>query len=195
MKHGAAVLRDPASRRLRALMMLECKIKGMTLPSIAKEFRVSEDTVKSTLSWARKAGLVAQQEDKILSELIPASHNAILDLLTSGESPVEAAKISLEIFKGMLPGFGKKNTVSPAKVSDNDELAAYINQLRGGHPESGVLEGEVAESPKLLESSPAAENPEQRLFPANLGVLDGVHAPEPSKGMGAELNEGTTELT
>lgn len=140
----------------------------MTIPAIAQEFRVSVDTVKDTLSWARKAGLVAQHEDEILKTLIPLATTAISNLLVNQDNPVEAAKIALELYKGMLPGFGKsKPNQSSVKVTDRDELADYINTLRGGNTGNGVIEGVVSEETLQLESSDPTVSAEQGLLGAN----------------------------
>lgn len=140
MKKGASIIRDPASQRLRSLMMLEFKIKnGASHEAVAKEFGVSVSTVNRMLSQSKRAELIAGLEDKVLSELMPAAHQAIVDALQDGDaSSIEKAKIGLELFKGAMPGFGKKAT---GPSSDGNELQRYLDQFRNGN---GVLEGEVA---------------------------------------------------
>ena len=132
-----AVIRDPDERRLRALMMLEYRIKNAaSLKQIAKEFNVAPKTVQKNLSWARKAGFVADAEDKILQELVPAAHTAILKALQDGN-----ATVALEIFKGTLPGFGKKQPT--ITVTGGDDLDSYLSELRAAEPLA--IDGETVE--------------------------------------------------
>ncbi len=133
-------LKDPDLRRLRALRMIEMRIKGKTLAEVAKEFGVSKDTVERSLSWAKKAELVVQAEDKILRELVPAA-TAALRAVLAGENDEVKAKTALEIFKGTLPSFakGKSNAVAPGA---DGGLAAYVNSLRDSSNDL-ALDGEV----------------------------------------------------
>ena len=141
MIKGRTIVRDPALKRARALMMLEYKIKnGATAEQIAQEFGVSRETVNRTMSYARKAELLVNFEDKILNELMPEAHEAIKRLLQDTENPVESAKLALELMKGFLPSLNKKQLTGPS--GDSDELGRYIEQFRSGH---GVLDGEVAD--------------------------------------------------
>lgn len=107
---------------------------------------MSEQTIVNILTYAKRAGLVADAEDKILQELVPAAHQAIKDALAEGD-----AKIAIEIFKGVLPGFSKSKQPSPTVTSGDDDLAAYIDRLRNGN---GVIDGQI-ESPKQIEGDVA----------------------------------------
>lgn len=162
MKKGAGVLRDPKQRHVRALKMLDFKIStGATQLDVAKEFGVSEQTVHRALSYARKAELVTTIEDKILQDLVPAAHKAILTALKDTENPIESAKIALEVFKGALPGFNRKTgPVASASGGSEDELARYIRELRGGDGQL-TLDGEVSESPqRALPAAASSDHPE-----------------------------------
>lgn len=155
-------LRDPELRRLRALRMIEARIKGKSQKDIALEFGVSQDTVERTLSWAKKAELVVEAEDKILRELLPAAHKAITAVLTGDDDEVKA-KTALEIFKSTLPSFAKKSSHTGASVGSESDLSSYITSLRGA---AGVadrtLDGEVLGSgaahalPEASEGGPRA---------------------------------------
>jgi hypothetical protein len=138
-------LRDPDLRRLRALRMIEMRIKGKTMKEVADEFGVSTDTVERTLSWAKKAELVVEAEDKILRDLVPAAHKAISDVLAGTNDEVKA-RTALEIFKGTLPSFAKKPTVKGNASHDaQSDLSSYIDTLRNGLIADGeVLGGEAA---------------------------------------------------
>ena len=127
-------------KRLRALAMLEARVKqSKTLKQIAAEFNVSENTVKRTLSWARKADLVVEAEDRILQELVPAAHNALIDVL-KGDNDKAKAAAAIAVFKGILPSFEKAKAGRPSDANGGDELGKYIEKLRSG---LGVVEGEI----------------------------------------------------
>lgn len=158
MKHGVAVLRSPAKRRIRALMMLEFQIKtAATLPKIAKEFNVSVDTVKDTLTWAEKAGLLTKLEDKILEDLMPAAHKAIKAGLEDGDNIQKAARLGIEVFKGIVPGFGKAQPVQSPSDPQGD-LASYVAKLRADAsvPVRPFLEGHTLPALPPGETSPDA---------------------------------------
>jgi hypothetical protein len=144
-------LRDPDLRRLRALKMIDMKIRGKTYKEIAEEFGVGTKAVKETLSWAKKAELVVKAEDKVLAELVPAAHDAFKRALAA-EDPEVAFKAALEIFKGTLPGFTKAKQSNGPTVSDAGSLSSYIDSLRNDLS----LDGEVLPpaSPHLLAGSP-----------------------------------------
>ena len=140
MKKGNAILRDPQLRKLRAIKMLEYKVNNAaTNVEIAKAFNVSYDTVERTLSWAKKAQILVELEDKALQELLPAAHEAVKRLLEDTENPVAAAQVALELMKGFMPSMGKKKSDASGGGS-SDELSRYINEFRAGE---GVLDGQV----------------------------------------------------
>lgn len=189
-KTGTTLIRDPGLRRLRALRVLERRITGHSLADIAKEFNVSRLTVKNILDWAKRADLVASAEDKILSELVPAAHAAILSALKDGN-----AEIALKIFEGTIPSFSKQKPTTPVTVAGDDDLASYVNQLRS---QSGVIDGEVGptESPLGADSPTEASAAPQRLLIAteSLPIGDGDEALGAESGS-AELLERTSETT
>ena len=184
-----AVIRDPAERRLRALMMLEYRIKNAaSLEEIAKEFNVAPKTVQKNLTWARKAGLVADAEDKILQELVPLAHEAIKKALASND-PEVAGKFGIEIFKGTMSGFQKKpaNTVTS---TGGDDLDTYLAALRA---ESNVIDGETLES-KPQRALPPAETSasEERAAGTDKQLTAGSpDAPECAPPVGERERQGT----
>jgi DNA-binding transcriptional ArsR family regulator len=154
---GDSSIRDPDLKRLRALRFIEERIKGKSIKEIASEFNVSEDTVTRNLSYAKKAELVVEAEDKILRDLVPAAHEALKRAL-NGENSDVAAKAALEIFKGTLPSFSKRPTATGA-TSDDSGLSSYIAKLRDSAAlAERTIDGTVV--PPALEGSP------QRLLPA-----------------------------
>jgi hypothetical protein len=124
--------------------MLESKIHGSSRVEIAEEFNVSVSTVDKEFSWAKKAGLIASAEDKILAELVPLAHEAIREALINGD-----AEVALKIFEGTIPGFKKSNSKSHSEGTI-DELSEYLNRIRSNP--SG--------DPKRLEASVEAEEKE-----------------------------------
>ena len=120
-------------------MMLQHKLRyGATAPEIAQEFGVSTETVKRELSYAKKAGLIVDAEDRILQELVPSALDSILTALKDTEKPHESAKIGLDLLKGILPSFSKKQ--GPAAPGDSDdELQRYIASVRAAAVESEVV--------------------------------------------------------
>jgi hypothetical protein len=159
---GFGGLRDPEFQRLRAFMMVQFKVKtGASIKKVAEEFGVSETTVERVLSFAKKAGLVAQMEDQILQELLPAAKTAIKRGLEDEDNPIEAAKIGMDLMKSLVPSMKKSNPTAKATSGESD-LASYIAQLRStDEPNGNVLDGEVI-VPALgaLEAGPASSAPQ-----------------------------------
>lgn len=115
---------QPAFRRLRAMKMVEGKVlQNKTTKELAADFNVSVDTVERTLSWAAKADIFGNYEDKIVSELVPLAHNAIRQALEEGN-----AKVGLEIFKGL--NLLRTGAATPGQRAQDDDLAAYIAAKR-----------------------------------------------------------------
>lgn len=165
-KPGKAIVRDPEEKRLRALRMLEMRIGGaMSYQAIADEFNVSIKTVKRVFSYAKKANLIGEAEDKILDELVPAAHGALKRALEDKDNTQLAGQLGLKIMEGALPGFGKKNA-SKVSVSDpNDSLAKAIAEARELYADA--LDGElVGESQGTL--PPAAEAAADARYPREL---------------------------
>lgn len=166
-------------------MMMERKLKGnVSNAVIAKEFNVNPATVERTLSWAKRAGLIVNYEDKILQELMPLAHQALKKALEKGN-----VEVALELLKGMLPTFAKKTAGNGPTATSGNELASYIDQLRS---ELGVIEGELAnESTKAL---PPATKVSIEEIAAHLsgGLPAGPQAPqEGTPEVGTEQFEGT----
>jgi len=159
-------------RRIRAAMILEYKIRhSASNAAIAKEFNVSENTVDRALSFARKAGLVAAAEDKIIQELVPAAHRAIMAALADTDNTQKAAEIAIKVFQGALPSFAKqKGGASPRNMAAvEDELERHLRELRGGDGHF-IIEGQLA----------SAENPARRALPPATPQLAAPRIQEPN---------------
>jgi DNA-binding CsgD family transcriptional regulator len=79
---GTAVVKHPQTKRLRAMGMLEMRVKSRTLQEIADEYRCSIDTVQRHLEWAAREGNILKHEETILERLIPkaiAAYEKALD--------------------------------------------------------------------------------------------------------------------
>lgn len=118
-------LRNPKQKQARALKMLESRImEGKTTKEIAKDFNVRPETVKAALSLAAKADLIIAFEDKLVNELLPLAHEAVLAGLMEGN-----AKIGLEVLKGTQV-LRPSQPRSQAQAADDDELSRYIAHKR-----------------------------------------------------------------
>jgi hypothetical protein len=149
-------LNSPKMRRIRALQMVQMRVSNMTNQQIADHFRIHESAVKKTLSWAEKAGLLAEAEDKILQELFPHARKAIQAALEDDDHKQEAGKLGFELFKALIPGMGKpsKPLTPTTKPDSGDELAAHIALLRS----NDSIDGEVVRNDPA-QSLPPAETP------------------------------------
>lgn len=121
-----AVLRDPELRRVRALQMVERKIKNVSLADIAKEFNVHPDTVAREIQWVKNQNLFASYEDRIIEELIPTAIDTFRDAMRNGN--VDVAE---KVFKGMSMLLTPVERVA-APRADDDSLEVYVRQIRGG---------------------------------------------------------------
>lgn len=191
MKKGQAVLRDPAAQRVRALQMLEFKIrKAATVEEIADEFNVHPNTVKRALSFAKKADLITAAEDRILQNLVPEAEKALLAGLQSTDSPIKAAELALKLLEGFVPALKKKQ--GPAANASGgvvDELERYISALRADTSDQPpAVEGQVVQS---LPPAAASAAPQGLLEP-DRGDADRDSAPASGQeDVGEELDGGT----
>lgn len=111
--------------------MMALRIRGKGYRDIAAEFNVSEDTVERTLNYAKRAGLVAQFEDQILQELVPAAIESFKTAMQNGDT-----QVALEVFKGTGFLLRPQERAKPL-VTDGDgdeDLEVYIRRIRGGTP-------------------------------------------------------------
>lgn len=155
-------------------MMVRFKVTtGASIPEVAKEFGVSDATVERVLSFAKKAGLVAQMEDQILQELLPAAKTAVKLGLEDTDNVQEAAKLGMDLMKALVPSM-KKTPAGGKASNDSNELANYIANLRAESDPGNVIDGEIAGSaPAAL--PPAAESADAEGHDASpRGIAAGV---------------------
>jgi hypothetical protein len=130
---------DPGIRRYRALLMIRYKVlNNATNKTIAREFKVAEKTVDKTMSWARKANVLAKLEDRLLDELGPLAIETLKGAMTG---PDASPTVALEVLNKMIFKTNKSAQADPV----SNELERYVNQLRGGS-EPTALEGEIVRS-------------------------------------------------
>lgn len=81
---GKARIMDEETQRLQALQMIAMRVGGQSFAKIGNQMGVSPDTVKDRLAWARNQGLLADAEDRIVNELVPAAIQAFKKALDEG---------------------------------------------------------------------------------------------------------------
>lgn len=148
---------NQALYRLRALKMIELRLKGISLVAIGKEFGVSDQTVARSLKWAETNGLIESFEDQILNELVPAAMKTLKEAMVDGKN----ADVALEVFKGI--GLFKKHSDKTVQANPGGEesLESYLSRKRESaaalppKPEVRVLEGQLAEAGPEDSASPA----------------------------------------
>lgn len=116
-------------RQLRAAKMAERKIlHNMSNVQVAKEFGVTPHTVAKALKIADRADIVVKFEDKLYTELLPDSFNAVQEAL-QGTGEVARAKIGLAVLQGtqVLRPNAQRSAVHAA---EDDELALYVLKKR-----------------------------------------------------------------
>lgn len=190
-KGARTAVYDPQLRKLRALMMVQFRVRNnASIADVAKEFGVSEKTVHRTMAWVKKAGLIAEMEDKILTELMPEAHKAIKAALQDDEHKQEAGKLGIELFKGIVPGFKKAHNAGP--VAQVNELERYLDEIRS---ESGnIIDGEVEGSDvRALPTAETSHAPQGDVESAG-GDADGDRTePQDSQNVGISGGEGSSQ--
>lgn len=86
MEAGAAIVRDPDVRRLRALEMIQMRMVGTTIEAIAAHFNCDHNTVSRTIQWAGKTGIIDTAENQILQSLVPKALKVYSDALDNGDT-------------------------------------------------------------------------------------------------------------
>jgi hypothetical protein len=122
-------------RRYRAMLMIDYKVRNnATNKQVAKEFKVSEDTVERTMTWARRAGLLTKLEDTVLEKLGPLA----VETLEKAMKDDCDSQVALEVLNKMIFKTGAKAQPD----AGGSELERYITKLRGGS-EPSAIEGEI----------------------------------------------------
>lgn len=143
---GKTKLKNEDLRRLRAHAMIQARVQdGMSKKEIAEKFNVSTKTVERTLTWAKKADLFVEYEDRLMTDLLPLAYEALKSALGPDGDP----KIAIQILKGLnLLKTDHPKTVQ--QVTQEQNLADYIAAKR----EQAQLE-EMTEDGELVETDGA----------------------------------------
>lgn len=118
-----------ALKRLRALKMIDLRIRGNTMETIEKELGLSPAGQKKLLDWAEKANLVAEAEDQILKELVPNALSRVNKAILE-EGDTQAA---LEVLKGagIFKKASDKSSSGGGTHDAGNSLEVYIKKIRG----------------------------------------------------------------
>ena len=137
---------NPDVKRLRALNIVQMKITGHSNAKIAKELNLSVKTVERELTYAHKARIFVDVEQRILQELVPRAIEAIKAALEDGDS-----ETALDVLKsiGALPDVRTPKTEIQSKESDELQLA--IAEARNQKLiDEGTVDGEIVNGRKRL---------------------------------------------
>lgn len=129
-------------KRLKALQVIKARtLENKSNVQIAKELGVNENTVRRLLTWAEKAQIFVEVEDKILNELVPAAVDAVLhDLIVE-----KNAQTGLKVLQG-INLLKTAHPVTAKDVKDSDDLARYVAGLRDrAQLEANTVAGELLE--------------------------------------------------
>lgn len=204
-------------KRLRALAMIKDRLT-LSRDQVAIKWNVSNRSVDRTLSWAKRANLLVQAEDRILGKTL-ASAEAVMDAAlsqqmvqtehggyTPGEGPSPAAvKVALEVFKGtgILRKPGTKSPANPVGDDSND-LQKHIQVLRAKAAlDDATIEGAligdgIQTNPARLLAGDvfvAAGEPERAAEPDRAGAVcpDGAAAAAPGEAPGQPDDEARVD--
>lgn len=172
--------------------MMEMRImEAATWDQIAARFNVSDKTVKNTLSWAERAGLIADLEDELLKDVASLAKQAVKEGLQDKEHKIEAAKLGLDVIKLLTPKPAKTGVSVSNPGQESDDLAAHINQLRSTVP-AGAIEGAVIPSlPAAATEAPARRDAESAGNFASGDTLLAQRASTVGETSGESGDEGT----
>jgi trehalose/maltose hydrolase-like predicted phosphorylase len=125
-------LRDKELQAIRAQKIIAMRTdENMTNVEIAQKLNVHPDTVRRSLSWAKKAGLFVEYEDQILKDVVPLAIAALQSALNDGDGELAIKVLNNTLWAAQN---AQKNQKSPPTSQSNDagdhDLASYIAQIR-----------------------------------------------------------------
>lgn len=143
---GAANVFDEGVKRTQAGLMLAKRIQGASIDSLAKEFNVSDNTVRRRIDYAQRHNLLADATDRVLSEMVGPAHQAYLNALASDDE-----RVALEAARDVMFGTGilsrqNKAQVAPVQAVEMT-LAMWREQRSKGYDEAV----EAAVTPESLD--------------------------------------------
>jgi hypothetical protein len=113
-----AKVEDPDLKRVQASLMLAKRIQGEDLETIAREFKVTEKTVRRRLDFAKREGLLEQYRDSVWDRLLPLAMKSAEQLLLDNDK---------EITKAVLFGTG---VLEKKPVASKTSVEMTINEWR-----------------------------------------------------------------
>lgn len=176
---GKANVRQASLLDARALAMVESRIHGRSLATIAEEFNVSIDTVRRSLTRAEKFDLAERYEDYLVGRLAGLAIGAYEHALLENDTAV-ATKVLESI------GLIRKPKESGRAEEEGDTWEAYLKvrrtggrsdetgtataapaggleaALRPGEPALETLDGEVADEVGVSGDPGVADAPSAR---------------------------------
>ncbi len=174
---------SPELYRLRAMEILQLRMRNHTLDTIAKTMGVSVDTVRRSLEYATREGLTKQYESDLISKLVPKA----LTVLEEALDKTSDVKVAMHIVDKMVKlgeRFAKGEHVERAQG-----LQEYVAGLKfGGQPKP--INGKVI--PHDLEQLPPADEivGEPHLQSGDWeGTLDREFDEAGAAGVGAAVDE------
>lgn len=117
---GAGRIDNIGIFRLRAMEMLNLKVQGYTNAKIGERFGVGVDTVRRSLEYAGREGLVKEYENQLIAELIPEAIRVYKEKLTDENDPYVAKDIIDKLIK-----LGDRFQIAEAKQEELT-LSAYL---------------------------------------------------------------------
>jgi DNA-binding Lrp family transcriptional regulator len=132
--------------------------ENMSNQEIAEKLNVHPDTVKRSLTWAKKAGYFVQYEDEVTKNVIPMALEALKSALADGDGEL-AIKVLEKTLWAVQSGAGKKpnGTSVPEASGDDGDFMAAVAQIRAqAAKEESTVDGETIEEreiPLLMETN------------------------------------------
>lgn len=114
------MLRNPALRRARVAKVIQQRLLGDSMATIATNLNISHDTVKTDLAYAKQHGMIDSLEDRVLSELVPLAIDTFKHKMLEDHDPF-VAKTVLEQLARLSSRADRKKELMTAV----DSLAAY----------------------------------------------------------------------
>lgn len=114
---GKPKLRLPALRKARALSILEGRLQGKTLETLAREHNISEATVTRDINYLERQGLLDDARHKVVAELVP-------EALTAAKKALQGAgdKVSADMASNVLHGTGVLNKHAARQTAEEGEM-------------------------------------------------------------------------
>lgn len=128
-------------RRVRAKLMLQDKVLGMSYKEIAAKWKLSLSTIERELYWGRQQGVLQDYEDQININLMPDVIKNLHAAVLNGDTHV-----ALEIAKGMGVLKKQRSNEPPQEKDDEESLEYYMKVTKKGRSSNEVPPAIAAQS-------------------------------------------------